>query len=317
MSHAGPGTAAPGGWTDGQLLERFLANHDDAAFRALLQRHGPMVLGVCRRLLRHEQDAEDAFQATFLLLVRKAAAIANRQAVGSWLYGVAYRVALKARTRALRRRTHETRAVTRSMADPHEEAFWGDLKPVLDEEVHQLPEKYRAPVVLCYLQGRPYAEAAQQLGCSKGTICLRLAEARDRLRDRLNRRGVVLGVGLFPQVLAPHRVTAPVPDNLTDTTTQAALHWVTGGPAAAHTLSASVETLIRDGISILAWSKLKIAAAVLLAVAVIGGGAGVVLYQVLREEPSAAGNDPAGPKKGRKTLSDRLEGLPTTTKKTP
>jgi RNA polymerase sigma-70 factor (ECF subfamily) len=317
MSHAGPETAAGGSWTDGQLLERFLARHDDAAFRALLQRHGPMVLGVCRRLLCHEQDAEDAFQATFVVLVRKAAAIAKRQAVGSWLYGVAYRVALKARTRALRRRTHETKAVTRSMADPHEEILWRDLKPVLDEEVHQLPEKYRAPVVLCYLEGRPYAEAAQQLGCSKATISLRLAEARERLRDRLNRRGVVFGVGLFPQVLAAHRVTVPVPDKLADSTAQAALHSVIGGHAAAHALSVSVETLIRASLSARAWAKLKIAAALFLAVAVVGGGTALIVYQLLHQEPRAAGTDPGGTRKGRKTLSDRLEGLPTTTKKNP
>src|SRR5262249_25163178 len=155
-----------------------------------------------------------------------------------------------ARTRALRRRTHETKAVTRSMADSQDDLLWHDLKPVLDEEVHRLPEKYRAPVVLCYLQGKPYAEAAQQLGCSKGTISLRLAEARERLRERLNRRGVVFGVGLIPQVLAPHRVAGPVPDNLADITAQAALHSVTGGRAAAHTLSASIEALVQAGLSV-------------------------------------------------------------------
>jgi len=317
MSHAGPETAEAGGASDAQLLERFRAGHDDAAFRTLLQRHGPMVLGVCRRLLRHEQDAEDAFQATFLVLVRKAASIANHQAVGSWLYGVAYRVALKARTRALRRRTYEAKAVTRSMTDPQEELLWREVRPVLDEEVHRLPEKYRAPVVLCYLEGKPYAEAAQQLGCSKGTISLRLAEARERLRERLNRRGVVFGVGLFPQVLAPHRVTVPVPDNLTDTTARVAMHWVLGDRAAAYPLPTAVETLVQAGLSVPAWVKLKIAVAILLAVAVVGGTTGVIVYQVLREEPRATGTDSIGPKKGRKTLTDRLEGLPTTTKKTP
>jgi RNA polymerase sigma factor (sigma-70 family) len=313
MSQAGPDTAI----TAGRLLERFLAGHDDAAFRALLQRHGPMVLGVCRRLLRHEQDAEDAFQATFLVLVRKATTIAKRHAVGSWLYGVAYRVALKARTWALRRRTHETQAVTRSMADSPDELLWRDLKPVLDDEVHRLPEKYRAPVVLCYLEGKPYAEAAQQLGCSKATISLRLAEARERLRERPNRRGVVFGVGLFPQVLAPHRMAGPVPDNLTNTTAQAALRWMAGGRTATHTLSASVESLVQASLSISAWARLKIAAAILLAAAVVGGGTGVIVFHTLRDEPRATGTDSIGPKKGRKTLTDRLEGLPTTTRKTP
>src|SRR5262249_2598224 len=153
------------------------------------------------RVLHHEQDAEDAFQATFLVLVRKAASIAKRQSLGSWLYGVAYRVSMKAKMRAQRRRAHERLAVNKSMQDGHEEVLWRDLKPVLDEEIHRLPERYRAPIVLCYLEGRPYAEAAEQLGCSKGTIAQRLAEGRERLRERLTRRGVALSVALFPDAL--------------------------------------------------------------------------------------------------------------------
>jgi RNA polymerase sigma factor (sigma-70 family) len=304
------------GLTDAQLLERFVVRHDEAAFKILLQRHGPMVLGMCRRVLHHEQDAEDAFQATFLVLVRKAASIVKRQSVGSWLYGAAYRVAMKAKTRALRRRAYERQVVTRSMADPDDDILWRDLKPVLDEEVHRLPEKYRAPVVLCYLEGMPYAEAARQLGCSKGLIALRLAEARERLRDRLNRRGVVFGVGLFPQLLAPQRVTVPVPDELGETTTQAALHWTLGGQAAVHTLPAAVVALTQAGLAGLAWAKLKIAVAVILAVSVIGGSTGVILQRVLNDGPAAGGSAPGSPKKGRKTLADRLEGLPTKTKGT-
>jgi RNA polymerase sigma-70 factor (ECF subfamily) len=302
--------------TDSQLLDRFVVSHDHASFQALLERHGPMVLGVCRRVLRHEHDADDAFQATFLVLVRKAAAIAKRDSVGSWLYGVAYRVATKAKTRALRRRAYERQAVNRPMTETQDEILWRDLKPVLDAEVHRLPDKYRAPVVLCYLEGRPYSEAARQLGCSTGSVALRLAEARARLRDRLNRRGIVCSIGIFPRLLAPDRVNVPVPGELSESTARAASHWMVGGHAPL-TLPASVASLIRAEAAALAWAKLKITLAVTLAVTMVGGSAGVLIHWMLGDTPGAVANDPAGTKKGRKTLTDRLEGLPRTNKGTP
>jgi RNA polymerase sigma factor (sigma-70 family) len=300
--------------TDGQLLERFVNAREAAAFRALLQRHGPMVLGVCRRILRHDQDAEDAFQATFLVLIRKASSIAKRDSVGSWLYGVAYRVAMKAKTRALKRRSYETQAVTRPMTEPHDELIWRELMPILDEEVHRLPEKYREPVVLCYLQGRPYSEAARQLGCSKGSIALRLAEARERLRDRLKRRGVVFG--LIPGWLGSGRLQAPVGDELRETTTHAALHWISGDQA-ARALPASILGLTRAGLAALAWAKLKVAIVVLLAVTVVGGSASIFLHRLLSDKDASAEIGSNGRKKGKKTLADRLDGLPTKIKKAP
>src|SRR5262249_28837220 len=163
-------------------------------FEELVHRHGPMVLAVCRRILRGRQDGEDAFQATFLVLARRAGSIGKRESLGSWLHGVALRTSLKARRDLARRRLHERRAVPMSATDPDPDAkaAWRDVSPVVDEAVQKLPEQYRAPVVLCYLEGRTYAEAARQLGLSKGTLSTRLTKAREVLRARLAGRGVSL-----------------------------------------------------------------------------------------------------------------------------
>src|SRR5262245_14585360 len=158
-------TLAAGEATDAQLLERFVSRREEAAFAALLQRYGALVLSVCRRVLRQEQDAEDAFQATFLVLARKAVSIDKRASVGSWLYGVACRLAAKAKVATARRRARERPLPDLPAAEPVPEGIWRDLRPVLDEEVSRLPDKYRAPFVLCCLQGKTNEEAARQLGC--------------------------------------------------------------------------------------------------------------------------------------------------------
>src|SRR5689334_12987754 len=146
--------------SDGELLERFRAHRDEAAFAALVRRHGPAVLGVCRRILHHSQDAEDAFQATFLLLVHRAASIRKRQAVGSWLHGVARRVAVRARGDRARRRQVEERAPGRAGGDAPDEAARREVRAVLEEEVRRLPERCRLPFVFCYLEGKTNAEAS-------------------------------------------------------------------------------------------------------------------------------------------------------------
>ena len=182
----------PGGRTDADLLERFVAQRDEAAFTALLQRHGPLVLSVCQRVLGNSEDVDDAFQATFLVLVRKAGSIRKYGSVASWLHGVAHRVSLEARTRAARRRAHEKRAENMRQADPSDDAATRELRSILDEELERLPQKYRDPLILHYLASKTKEETAQQLGWSEGTVSGRLARARDLLRDRLARRGVVL-----------------------------------------------------------------------------------------------------------------------------
>ena len=172
-------------WTDGQLLDRFATRGDEAAFEALVGRHGPMVLGVCRAILGDPHEAQDAYQATFLVLVRQARSIRRPDAVAPWLHGVARRVAMHARRSSARRRFVEGRAPSRPEAlDP--EPGWSDLH----EEIDRLPEKYRAPIVLCGLQGRTHDEAAAQLGWPEGTVKVRLMRARARLRDRLVRLGL-------------------------------------------------------------------------------------------------------------------------------
>src|SRR5262249_5900371 len=152
------GTEAAGELTDGHLLERFASRRDDGAFEGLLQRHGPMVLGVCRRVLRDAHDAEDAFQATFLVLVRKAGSLDGRASLANWLYTVAYRISLKVKAGAARQRNLGLRCSRMAATDPAVDAVWRDLRPVLDEELGRLPEKYRAPVVLCYLEGKTNEE---------------------------------------------------------------------------------------------------------------------------------------------------------------
>jgi RNA polymerase sigma factor (sigma-70 family) len=178
------GTDAP---SDGWFLGRFLRHHDQEAFEALVQRHGPLVLRVCRRVLQDAHDADDAFQATFLLLVQKAASIEQPELLGNWLYGVAYRVAVKARTSAARRRACEKRAPMLPSVDPMQEITGRELHSVLHAQMNDLPEKYRAPLVLCYLEGKTNEEAARLLGWPTGSISGRLARARELLRLRMSR----------------------------------------------------------------------------------------------------------------------------------
>jgi RNA polymerase sigma factor (sigma-70 family) len=253
---------AAGGLSDAQLLERWLTQHDQAAFEVLVWRYGPLVLGVCRRLLR-DADAEDAFQATFLALVRKAGSIGRRERVGSWLYKVAYRVALRA-----------ARSVRAAVPLPEvpvpggeSDVLWRDLRPVLDEEVNRLPEKYRTAFVLCHLQGLTNAEAARELGCPLGTVLSRLAWARERLRQRLTRRGVTLTGGLLAAALVPAALKAEM---VLETVRAAGA--MAAGRAAAGMLSPKVVALTEGVLRTMVLTKLKVAAALLLAVGVFGTG---------------------------------------------
>jgi RNA polymerase sigma factor (sigma-70 family) len=210
------------GLADGQLLEDYLSRHDEAALAALVLRHGPMVWGVCRRILRNHHDAEDAFQATFLVLVRKAASIMPRQMVANWLHGVAYQTALNARAAAARRQERQ-----RPMSDVPEPAVtesdpWWDLQPLLDEELSRLPDRYRGVLVLCDLEGRTRKEAARMIGVPEGTVAGWVARARVLLAQRLAQRGVALSGGALAALLC-QRASAAVPTALASSTIQVAL----------------------------------------------------------------------------------------------
>jgi RNA polymerase sigma factor (sigma-70 family) len=276
---AEPGWAA--GLTDGELLERFLARRDEAAFTALVRRHGPAVLGVCRRILHHPQEAEDAFQATFLVLVRSAASIRKRRSVGSWLYGVARRVAVRARGDRARRRQVEQRAPARAAADVPDQATGREFRSVLEEEVRRLPERCRLPFVLCYLEGKTNAEAAEQLGCPKGTVLSRLAHARELLRARLGRRGLGLPAGLAGLAAAEGTHAAALPAPLVAATTRAASVLAGGEGGVAGAIPGRVAELTERTVRAMWGAKLKLAALVVLVAGLVGGGASALAYRAL------------------------------------
>ena len=198
------------GLTEGQLLRRFAAG-DEGAFEALVTRHGPMVLGVCRRLLYDARDVEDAFQATFLVLLRKAGALREAEPLGPWLHGVAYRVAARVRSRSARRPAEESKGARSEAVLPACDLERSELRSLIDEEIRRLPEKYRRPVVLCYLEGRTHEEAARRLRCSAGSVRGRLDRARQKLKDRLTRRGVAPAAGLTAMAAGAEVASAAVP----------------------------------------------------------------------------------------------------------
>jgi RNA polymerase sigma factor (sigma-70 family) len=267
---------------DGQLLERFLTGKDEAAFETLVRRHGPMVLGVCRRVLGHVHDAEDAFQATFLVLARRAASVRRCASLGNFLYGVAHRTALQARRAARRRRAHEAKAMSRQQ--PPDDA-WDDLREVLDLELQRLPEKYRAALVLCDLEGRPRKEAARHLGLPESTVASRLATARRTLARRLTQRGLALSGGALAAALV-HKASAAVPAPLVSSTVHAAAAVAAGSAAVAVTPAAALMNEVNKAMLI---SKLKVYVA--MAVVAVAVGAGGLAYR-------AAGQDTAADKKG-------------------
>jgi RNA polymerase sigma factor (sigma-70 family) len=209
--------------TDRELLERFHRLRDQAAFEALVRRHGPMVLGVCRRVLHHVHDAEDAFQATFLVLVRRAGSLRDPELLANFLYGVACRVARKARTRLARQSQCERRGTSMPAEDVYSDLAWQELRSVLDEELHALPAKYQAPLVLCYLEGLTNEEAARRLGWPAGSISYRLAKGREMLRHRLARRDQAFSADVLALLLLTRVTAEALPEELFRTTVQAAL----------------------------------------------------------------------------------------------
>lgn len=258
--------SAPREQGDADLLARFVRHGDESAFAALLERHGRMVLGLCRRVLGDVHEAEDAFQATFLLLVRKAGSLSRPAALGPWLHGVAYRTALKARAGAARRRGRPVQEHDRVAADPTDELVWRDLRPLLDEAIHGLPPKYRVPFVLCYLEGKSNAQAAEEIGCPRGTIATRLSRARDRLRSHLSRRGLTLSAAVLTTVLGrAAAVGESVPAPLSRSTVQAVRGTVP--------LTLPVLTLTKGVAVVMFMERMKLILVALLIVAAVGASA--------------------------------------------
>jgi RNA polymerase sigma factor (sigma-70 family) len=266
--------------SDGELLTRFAGQRDQASFAALVHRHGPMVLGVCRGLLHDAHAAEDAFQATFLVLLRRAVALEKRPYLGNWLYGVAYRTALKARTATARRRARERKAAAMTPTQTGDQTRDRTVEPSMHEELGRLPEKYRAPLVACYLQGQTTEEAARQLGCPRGTVLSRLARGRDLLRTRLARRGVAPASGLALALAAS--ASAAVPPALAGATRQLG-RALLAGQLPAGTAAGLADAVLKE-MTLLNW---KLLAGAALAVCVVAGlGVGLAAY---------LGRNPDGP----------------------
>jgi RNA polymerase sigma factor (sigma-70 family) len=285
---------AVGTLPDPDLLRRFAADRDPAAFAVLLRRHGPLVWAVCRNLLAADADAEDAFQATFLALVRSAGSVRRAEALGGWLHGVAYRVAMKARRAAARRRQRESAAAVNEQDSPVADAAWDELQAAVHAEVCRLPEKLRLPFVLCGLQGRQQADAARQLGWKVGTLSARLTQARQRLLDRLARRGVPVGVAAGAAVLGLASSTAAVPASVCMKTLSAARD-----PASA---SEIVLSLAR-GVSVMTVTRTKLLALAVLAASVLTTGIGARLMSTAEAQPPARETDADQVKRALEYLS--------------
>lgn len=272
------------GLSDGQLLGCFVERRDEAAFAALVRRHGPMVWGVCRRALDHHQDAEDAFQATFLVLVRKAATVRPREMVANWLYGVARQTSYKTRTMVARNRSREKQVTIMPEPKALSPDVWSDLRPVLDQELSRLPNKYRIAIVLCDLEGRTRKESALRLGLPEGTFSARLARARILLAKRLARYGLAVSGGALATVLAQNEALAGMPISVLASTIQAA-GLAAAGQASG--LSVSVAALTHGVMKTMLLNKLKFAATLFLVIA--ASTAGGLLYYA-----QAIANDNAG-----------------------
>ncbi len=277
--------AGPPGRTDGQLLEAFLSRRDPDAFEGLLRRHGPMVLGVCRRLLRDPQDTEDAFQATFLVLARKAASVSPRELVGNWLYGVAHTTAVRLRAANAKRRLREKQVADMPEPPASPRDLQDDVQPVLDEELARLPDRLRVPIVLCDLEGRSRKDVARQLRIPEGTLSSRLTTARRTLAKRLTRRGVMVSGGALALVVA-RQASARVPTSLVGSTLRAAT-LAAAGQAAAGVNSARIAALVEGVVKTMFLTKLKRVVAVLLGIVALGGAAGLI-HQVQAVEPPGA-----------------------------
>src|SRR5262245_56850736 len=274
--------------TDRQLLDRFTADRDEFAFAELVRRHGPMVLAVCRRVLRHQQDAEDAFQAAFLVLARKASGIRQSASVGGWLYQVAFRLALRARAVGLRRRSLLVTLPESTLA-PNSEPPMEHLSIAVEQELDRLPEHYRAAVILCYLEGRTQTEAARHLATTADAVNSRLKRARELLRQRLGRGEAVLSAAALTEALVAGGSHAALPAHLVRPTARAALEFAISRGAACGA-SAAATSLAKGALLTMGISNIKLAVAGFV-------GAALMTLVAFVGASSALGDDPAGVKR--------------------
>jgi RNA polymerase sigma factor (sigma-70 family) len=279
---------------DAQLLKQFIEHRDQSAFATIVRRHGLMVLGVCRRLVHDQHDAEDAFQATFLILVRKAASIAKRELLANWLYGVAYNTALKARAASMKRRAKEKQVTEMPDLAAGAPALENEeLLALLDQELSRLPEKYRLPIILCDLEGKSRKQAAQLLGCPEGSLSSRLARAKARLSRRLARHGLAVSGGSLAAALAQQRASASVSPSVFSSTIRSAAT-MAAGKAAVSGVSPQVAALMEGVLKTMLLSKIS-AGAICLVVCLAVFGASLALYQ------RAAAQTQTTEKAGRRT----------------
>jgi RNA polymerase sigma factor (sigma-70 family) len=288
-------------------LGQFVARNDEAAFGVLVRRHGPLVLGVCRRLLRHEQDAEDAFQATFLVLARKAAAIQRRAALLSWLYGVAYRIARRAAAAKRRRRTRE--APLDDVRAKEETPAWArrELRTVLDEEISRLPVKFRDPVLLCYLRELTCEQAATELRIPTGTLMSRLSRARELLRGRLRRRGMAVTSSFVAAALTELAASTAIPAALVDVITKAAALFQAGGAPTAVSVKAvawAQELLRARQIALM-----RIMAGLLVGLLLVTGSLWIGLPVLVPDAASAPRQSVAPPVTSSHSDLDQIQGI--------
>jgi RNA polymerase sigma factor (sigma-70 family) len=296
------------GLTDGQLLGDYINRHDEAALAALVRRHGPMVWGVCRRVLRNYHDAEDAFQATFLVFVRKAASIAAPELLANWLYGVAHQTALKARATAAKRRVRERQVTEMPEPAATEPDLWNDLQPVLDQELSRLPDKYRVAIVLCDLEGKTRKEAARQLGVPEGTLAARLARSRVLLAKRLARHGLMVSGGALGVMLSQRVASAGVPSSVVSSTIKTASLFAAGRVVATGLISAKVSALTEGVLKTMVLRKLKIAIVAFLVLGTLGIGVRALTRETLGADP-AAGAKSAIPGRDEGNLKETILAL--------
>jgi RNA polymerase sigma factor (sigma-70 family) len=286
------------GQTDRHLLERFALGHDEAAFGTLVERHAPLVYGVCWRVLRHTQDTEDAFQASFVVLARKAGSISWKDSISSWLYQVAYRIAVEAKTKIARRRIHERQAAEMRTPEITNQVSRQELAQVIDEELHRLPDKYRAPLLLCCLEGETSDQAAKHLGWSLRTLERRLEQGRKVLRGRLTRKGLTLSAALLAAQLVQTSAAASVPAGLASSTTQAVIGLVSIVHASGAGISANILALAETAGPVAKWTTLKIAA-VIVGLGIVVTGAGLLNYTFKTSQEKTLTSE-----KGNPNLSD-------------